>query len=214
MTLIIPYLVWLKMLCYARQSLPDEVTGIGLIEPLSDPDGRVRSFIVQDIFIAPQRVSPGYCEFEDDALHNIYSDLIEAGRSTDVPKLRFRWHSHGDGSVFFSTIDAKDIEDNKLNVDWMVSIVINARKDHIARLDTFEPFRMSVPLEVDIMDQIPKEMLDRCRLEVVQMSRPYEGKHTPRFDEKVDSQWNGFNQIPAKGGENRGKNLFRPGEIV
>ncbi len=212
MILRIPHAIWIQMLCFARQALPDEITGIGLIESEPDPDGYVRELTVKEIRIVPQRTSPGYCEFEDEALHGVYLDYIEEDRINDVQKLRFRWHSHGIGSVFFSTTDTRDIDENNLNADWLVSLVINSRGDRIARLDNFTPFRNSVPLEIEIVEEIPIDLLTACRDQIAEMVRPYEGHITPQFADKVDSGWNGFDE--PEGGEFSDPSFLRPDEVV
>lgn len=212
MTLNIPREVWLKMLCYAKLALPNEVTGIGVIEYAPDDDGYVRSFTVTEVQIAPQFTSGGYCEFKDEALHGIYSDFIEAGRIEDVQKLRFRWHSHANGQVFFSTTDVKDINRNNLNIDWMVSLVLNVNEDFIARLDSYQPFRNSVPLDVKIHDDVSPELIEQCRLDIVKMVDLLSEHDQCDFASKIDSGWNGAKNI-LRGGE-EDEDLFRPGEVI
>lgn len=203
--------IWLRMFYYAREALPCEVTGVGLLEPEADYDGVIRSLKVTEASIVKQKTSGGYCQFAKGALHDAYLDLIEAGRGDEIEKMRLRWHSHGSGSVFFSITDENDIEDNNLNVDWMVSLIINTNGEAKAAVDFFEPFRVSAPIEVEIYDEVPFEIIEHCRSEVKKKLTHFDAKKSPKFSEKIPA---GKGGKPKKAVVSGGKNLpYGPGPV-
>ncbi|MDO4611925.1 MAG: hypothetical protein Q4B29_00460 [Candidatus Saccharibacteria bacterium] len=217
MKLLIPRDIYSKMLCYATAALPNEVTGIGILETVPNTTGCVQAFRVSEVRIAPQRTSNGYCEFEDEALHGVLLDLIEEGRTEDLEKLRLRWHSHGAGSVFFSTVDVKDIEENTLDAAWIVSLVINTKGEFTARLDLYQPFRISESLTVEIVDELPVELMASCRVEVTKHLRPIAGP-APVFADKVPATHSqgksgAYARPYLKGGEENA-GFFGPNQVL
>lgn len=159
MYLHIPHHLWQRMHYYARASLPNEVTGIGLIEILPDQ----RGFLVTEIFLPQQHTSLDYCETDDYALNGIISDLLERDPAL-VEQLCFRWHSHGTGKVFFSSVDIKDI--NAWEGDWVINLVINALGERVARADAFQPIRIGQGLEVVIDYPEDPDLWQECCREV------------------------------------------------
>jgi hypothetical protein len=79
----------------------------------------------------------------------------------DPELVKVWWHSHGNGACFWSGIDSSTIE--LFNNSWMVSIVGNRLGDYKARVDIYEPVRVSVdelPLEVHIPELEPDPGLE------------------------------------------------------
>ena len=135
MNLHIPISIWQKLRLYAELSLPNEVTGIGTISVL-DPN----NLLVTETFLPRQETSPGFCEFADGELNQIIHDLIERDPESGASRLRFRWHSHGLGGVFWSPHDESDIE--SWEASWVVNLVMNVYGECLTRLDCFEPLRI------------------------------------------------------------------------
>lgn len=166
MVLHVPLEIWQQMLYYANSALPNEVTGIGTISVVSQDELEVTK-----IFLPHQHVSPVYSEFDEGEVNDIMTDLI----ATDIYQgtdLRFRWHSHGLGSVFWSNIDEADIE--KWQSDWVVNLVINVKTQFLARFDLFTPFRIvNYPLEVQIDFCNNPTLGKRYFTEVKQKSKPF-----------------------------------------
>lgn len=157
MRLIIPAKIWMEMMNYALLCSPNEVTGNGLIE-FDDEAGALK---VKEIFVPTQSVEPAFSQFSETGLHEIIMDLIEHGRADDVEALRFRWHSHGLGPVFFSSVDVADIRTEIC--DWVVNLVINRQGERLARLDLRKPLPIeAIPLEVEI-DYYDKRVAGKCR---------------------------------------------------
>ena len=149
MQLTIPFGVWQNIMLYANCSLPNEVTGIGLVELKPNTDDHYR---VTEIFLPKQSVNPVFSQFDKTGLNEIISDVIAEDISNAV-KLRFRWHSHGNGKVFFSEKDNADIE--KCESDWVFNLIVNARGNCCVRFDQLRPIRIRnhpVKLVIDYLD--------------------------------------------------------------
>ena len=134
-----------------------EVSGLGTLEEF---DG---GFLVNDIFLPRQECSPGGTELDQESVATLLLELDNAG--TDSGTLRFWWHSHGDLEVFWSHTDEECIN-NLANGDYVLSLVTNKKGNILARLDIFQPVRLTV-------DQLPVSvrstgltLLDACRQEV------------------------------------------------
>lgn len=161
MILHVPITLWQKIQYYVDAVLPREVTGIGTIEQVD-----LTNLKVTDIFLPEQHTSAGFSQFDDGALNNIIFDLIEYN-PTSVGLLRFRWHSHGNGQVFWSGLDEADI--NSWEGPYVVNLVTNQHRDILARLDLFEPFRIAnIPLDVIIDYPADDKLRAECYLEAQQ----------------------------------------------
>lgn len=159
MILHVPFLIMQQIMHYANAALPDEVTGIGTIKAVNPDD-----FLVTEIFLPHQKCSPGYSEFEEGELNNIITDLITADpkRAAD---LRFRWHSHAQGQVFWSNTDNADIA--KWQAPWAVNLVVNALGGALARFDMFEPFRIiDYTMTVKVEYEYDSALKQKCFAEV------------------------------------------------
>lgn len=159
MKLKIPLKVWQQMQCYATLSSPSEITGIGTIILTNN------EFVVDRIFIPKQITNPGYCESAKGAMNEIIFNLVEDD-PTRVGDLRFRWHSHANGSVFWSATDKKDID--SWQGPWVVNLVMNVFGEYLARLDTFHhDMRLAnIPLEIEILTSIPTDIIEHCEQEI------------------------------------------------
>lgn len=155
----IPLELWQQISAYARAALPNEVTGIGLMET-----AKSGTLEVTKIFLPKQSACAGFCDFAEGELNRILYDVIQEDPK-QAKMLCSRWHSHADGSVFWSARDEQDIDAWK--GAWVVNLVVNTRGDYLARLDIFEPLRLkNIPLEVTI-DCPPNPEIDvACAQEV------------------------------------------------
>lgn len=155
----IPLEVWQQIYAYARAALPNEVTGIGLIE-ITD----MEVLKVKKIFLPRQQTCPGFCDFVDGELNRILFEVMQEDPQL-AKMLCFRWHSHAEGAVFWSMRDEQDIRTWKGT--WVANLVVNTRGDYLARLDVFDPLRLeNLPLEVAI-DCPPNPEIDEvCGQEI------------------------------------------------
>lgn len=149
MQLTIPSNIWRRIMQYAQLASPKEITGIGLVELDPKTDDH---YIVKDVFLPQQSANEVFSKFSETGLHDIITDVFTNDIS-DVTKLRFRWHSHGENNVFFSATDNADIE--KWESDWVFNLVVNAKGEHCARFDQMRPTRVRyhpVELRIDYLD--------------------------------------------------------------
>jgi len=159
--LIVDSRLWGYMMALAELSAPNEILGIGMISKRCI--GYNTDFIVDEIFIPRQEVASNYCSFADGAQNEIMHEILERGDSTE--KLCFRWHSHGKGSVFFSAIDEKDIDN--CDSPYVVNMVVNAYRNSIARLDVLEPVRVrNIPLEIFVDVKLEDIERTECMYEI------------------------------------------------
>ena len=165
MILHVPFLIMQQIFHYAHAALPNEVTGIGTIKQIGPSD-----FLVTEVFLPHQKTNPGFSEFDDGALNNIITDLIaeDPKRASD---LRFRWHSHAKGQVFWSGTDNADIAE--WQAPWVVNLVVNALSNSLARFDMFNPFLITnYPLEVMVDYDYDMELKKKCFQEVAERVKP------------------------------------------
>ena len=83
-----------------------------------------------DVHTRPDRVSMG----------QLMTELVKAGQ--DVANLRCWAHSHAEMQTFWSSEDTDSISQMD-NGEWLLSIVTNKAGSFKARLDLYEPFRLS-----------------------------------------------------------------------
>lgn len=155
----------------AQQALPNEITGIGMVAKKCH--GYHTDFVVEDVRVPKQYVSPDLSSFEEGALNKIIEEMLQEG--DDVEKLCFRWHSHADGAVFFSHIDENDID--RCGSPYVVNLVVNARYEMLARLDILEPVRVrGIPLSVVIEPIYDEELIAECKADVTGCCKPMPSK--------------------------------------
>lgn len=175
MKLLIPLEIWQEIQCYAKLAAPDEITGFGTIQQVGT------DFVVDEIFVPQQMTSATYCETVEGALNNLIFDLIEDD-PTRVGSLRFRWHSHVNGNVYWSSIDEKDI--TAWQAPWVVNLVANVRGEKKARLDVHmdELLIRNLELETEIvLPDVTPEIFATCAQEVCDKLNPM--RHTRKFYE-------------------------------
>ena len=136
--LYLPIDLFSKMYGLAAASLPNEILGVGEIDD---------KLMVLSTDTLHQKVAPSFCKADEGAMQDYLYQKIMA--DIDTEQVRFRWHSHGRGGVFWSMWDEQDIE--SWTGAWVVNLLINARGEMAARLDLFEPLRLTVPLEVELV---------------------------------------------------------------
>lgn len=151
--LIIDIELYQYIMTLAQESTPNEIIGMGAI--VKEYHKHYTDFILTDVIVPEQYVSPGYCAFKEGAQNKIIRDVIEGGGNPE--ELCFRWHSHANGPVFFSLLDEEDIAN--CDSPYVVNMIINAKHEMIARLDVFEPVHFrNIPVSI-IIKPIPYEGL-------------------------------------------------------
>lgn len=149
MKLIIPQEVEAKIHDYVM-SVDSEIAGMGKVR-IIDPE----TVIVEEVMIYEQTVTEATADLSPQAIAKWQTALVKAGES---PKnWRLWWHSHDTMPAFFSARDTATIDDQSEG-DWMISLVVNKRRERQARLDLYRPFRMFMDkLEIQIGDGVEVE---------------------------------------------------------
>lgn len=132
-----------------------EINGLGEVEK------RGNDFIITKTFILEQKASGARVKIIPMALNRYVAQCEDPG------KIKFEWHSHGSGSVFFS--EHADIPTIRRWLgDFLISLVVNKRGDYLCRLELFKPFYLclKIPLLVVIPLGIDQELLSHCRQEI------------------------------------------------
>lgn len=161
MKLHIPIKIWQRIQYYTQLSLPHEITGIGTINIID-----AENLEVTEIFLPRQTANTCSCDFADDALHEIIYDLMETAPER-VEQLRFRWHSHAHGQVFWSSRDEQDID--SWDGPWVVNLVVNAEGKYLARLDIFDPLRLhECPIEIVLTTEDDDHERTTCQQEIAE----------------------------------------------
>jgi len=168
MKLYIPIEIWQKMRGFCLAAMPNEITGLGTIKLTKNDHGDFLT--VDQIFVPRQSVDPIYCESDKGAINEIIFGFTEdnPARAGD---LRFRWHSHAGGSVFWSATDEKDI--NAWTGPWCVNLVMNVLDDYLARFDLFSGIRVpNLALDVRLVTTVPINVMAECKKEIRQKVTP------------------------------------------
>jgi hypothetical protein len=122
-----------KLQLYANLC-PFEISGLGEIEIV--PAG----FLVRDLFLLKQRCYHTYTELLPDYVARFLISFVEQGK--DPVKLKLWWHSHVDMDVFWSPID--DYTARGFQNDYMLSLVTNKAREHLCRLDIYQPLKLTI----------------------------------------------------------------------
>jgi hypothetical protein len=123
-----------------------EISGLGIVTKLGV------DLLVEDVFIFPQEVSAAHTDLDSGAIAMFLTELITKGVETKDIKLW--WHSHAGGCSFWSHTDEDTID--KLGNSWMLSIVGNKDGDYLARVDVYNPIRVTVD-ELKVETYIERE---------------------------------------------------------
>jgi len=138
---------------------PAEIAGLGYVT--QHPKG----FLIQDVFVLPQRVTDSDAELDPEALFSFLARFVAEG--SDPSSLQFWWHSHVDGEVYWSETDLETIE--RFPGTRVISVVGNRQGELLCRLDLFAPQRdrlEHLPLVEEACGKEPFE-LESLRQEVL-----------------------------------------------
>lgn len=114
-----------------------EVSCLGIVEETRDAlTGTITALTVTDFFLVKQHCSADETSMDPAAVAQLLVDL--ESRGIDSKKLRCWAHSHGDLSVFFSGQDDICVA-GLANGEWLLSLVVNKKRDTQMRLDQYMP---------------------------------------------------------------------------
>lgn len=195
-TLDIPFPVFCKFAALV-EVCPYEISALGKVEKKGN------DLKLTDIKLFRQQVGYSHTVIDRRDLGRFYYELMQ--KEEDVSQWKCWLHSHADFAVFWSATDEETIKDfdNDLSSDnWMLSIVMNKKKDLLARVDTFAPFQMVeevVPHVESIDRMIFQESLKEAAISIFTHV-------TPPNQHRLPPHVNGFHNkkpttIPVKMGE-------------
>lgn len=114
-----------------------EVSCLGIVEEIADANtGRTTALIVSDFHLVKQECTSEETDMDVADIARLVAELEMKGINSR--KLRCWAHSHGSMSVFWSRQDEQCIA-GLANGEWMLSLVVNKRRDSIMRLDQYHP---------------------------------------------------------------------------
>jgi len=172
------------------QSVPSEIAGMGAVE-YNQETGEIT---VTEIAIYEQKVTGGTADLSSEALAKFQMDLIKAGKSPS--KWRLWWHSHNDMQAFFSGTDTGTI-DGSDEFDWLVSLVVNKRRDREARMDTYRPFRLTHEDMEIVVEEPEPELCPTCHREVEEEDKPLIIPDDIREEVKAKVEQKSFRYTPS-----------------
>lgn len=142
---------------YFIQECDSEISGFGKIRK------RRGEFEVYDIEVLAQTVSGVHATIKPEDLVKFMTEKMQGGQSTEDYKVW--WHSHVNMQVFFSTTDVQTI-DESTEFPYLVSIVGNKKEEYKARVDVYEPLRMTEEVELEIEGLEDNKLKEECAEEV------------------------------------------------
>jgi len=119
---------WNRLMGWALAT-DSETSGMGLLE------ADVSALRVTRLYLLPQSGNEVETELDPAALASLVVELVRDG--VDPAGLRLWWHSHARETPFWSGLDEHTIEG--FAPVAMVSLVVDHRARHLARLDRFGP---------------------------------------------------------------------------
>lgn len=123
--------------CVDRAS-PDEVSGLGIVRVEGE-----RLYVPKILLI--EQVSGGVDTLLDgSAIASLQYEMTQGGEEEDAANMLLWWHSHNTMPAFFSGTDFATIE-RLAGEPFLLSLVVNCKREYQARVDTWKPFRMTAP---------------------------------------------------------------------
>lgn len=156
---IMPLKLYQKMFLYAT-NITKEISGLGMVERLGN------ELHITDLFIIEQEVTSGNTTLNNKDLAKKTIEIINAGG--DPSKMKLWWHSHTNGGMFWSVTDDKCC-DAYNNDQWLLSMVINYRKEIRCRLDIYNPVRITLdcmPVVIEEPVTYLSELEEECKTEM------------------------------------------------
>ena len=131
MKLILPAAIEAKIHAYVMAA-STEIAGFGKVVI----DKVAETATVTDVIIVKQEVTGGTADLNTQAIARFQTELVRRGESAKDWVLW--WHSHVNMAAFFSGTDT-DTMDSSTEYRYLISLVVNKRKERRARLDVYEP---------------------------------------------------------------------------
>lgn len=145
---------------------PEEISGLGEVRKIGD------SFLIERVHLLEQVVSAASTDLDQGDVSNFMVDAIRRG--IDTEKIKLWWHSHVNGSCFWSSVD--DATMDRFQNGWMLAIVGNKHGEYKARLDLYEPLRLTIDeVPIQIYNEMDRALVAPVKAEIKKKVtiRPY-----------------------------------------
>ncbi|HEY3294035.1 MAG TPA: hypothetical protein VGL38_01200 [bacterium] len=158
-----------------------EVSCLGLVDEIHDADsGAVTALLVTDFFLVKQRCSADETTMDAAAVSQLMVDLEQQG--IDSRKLRCWAHSHGSMSVFWSGTD-DDCINGLANASYLLSLVVNKKRDSMCRLDVFHPAHLFLTdlvweIAYPLIDGMAEQCLTEFKAKVLEDGHIFNGRRS------------------------------------
>jgi hypothetical protein len=142
---------------------PEEISGLGrVVMP------KASTFLITDILLFSQEVSAGSTDLDQATVAQFVVEALQGDHKPE--ELKVWWHSHVNGSCFWSGTDNTTIE-GFIN-GWMISVVGNKKGEYMARLDIYDPLRLLLDdIALSVQATKNKGLLEKLKLEMDQKVR-------------------------------------------
>lgn len=148
-----------EKLRYYVEGVKGEISGLGKIEFNGD------NCIIVDIRIFEQEVSAAAASLDGTSIAKFSEEMIKSGES--LKGWNLWWHSHADMGVFWSGVDTGTMDENPLDMQFMLSLVTNKKHEYKARLDVYSPVHLYLDdIEVGIYFKSNKKIKDLVDKEI------------------------------------------------
>jgi hypothetical protein len=150
-----------------------EVSCLGLVdEVVSSETGRTTALVVTDFFLVKQQCSSDETDMDTGDVARLIAEL--EARGIDSRNLRCWAHSHGSMSVFWSGQDEICVS-GLANNEWLLSLVVNKRRDTQMRLDLFHPAHLYLAdvvweVKYPIVDGLAEVCFDEFKAKVRELA--------------------------------------------
>jgi hypothetical protein len=181
-----PY-AWEKMFAYVSLA-EGEITGMGIVDRMGN------DFLVTDVLIVEQEAGEAHATMDEEGMNSLMEELIRNGREQDLAKLNLWWHSHGSLSSFFSQTDEETIEKWSFT-NYLISLVVNKKREYSARLDLKQPVKVSIDLPVSVHYTFPADEWSLLKEEVAKKVKVPKkvvyvpGKQKHRYFSQYSKYW-------------------------
>jgi proteasome lid subunit RPN8/RPN11 len=134
-----------------------EMSLIGIVDEITNDDGIITRLNIREVFLPKQKNSGASTDIDDDSLHEIIHELIQR-KNGDANKIRCWIHSHADMNCFWSNIDTGTIKkwapETVEYPTYVISLVVNKKKEYRLRLDVFMPATKYTAESVEVYDNL------------------------------------------------------------
>ncbi len=143
-----------------------EVSGLGIVSERRDERGHIIQLVVDEVYLIKQQCSGTDTLLNDESIAQFLIEMTK--QEEDVSKLKLWWHSHANMEVFWSSTDEQCIQ-GLANSSYMLSIVVNKKKNMLARIDVYNPFHLTLnKIETDVFYPDEPELAEFCKNEFIE----------------------------------------------